>query len=259
MELGYQSFGSGAPLVVLHGLFGSRENWQTLARKWSDAVQVFVVDQRNHGSSPHDDAFDYPTLAADLHDFLAQRGIPRAHVLGHSMGGKTAMEWALTWPNEVCSLIVVDIAPKAYPRHHDEVLSAMYGLDLPGYTARQEIDEALAAQIADLPTRQFIQKNVVRDEGGTFRWRINLDAITSEYDSIIKGIAGDRQYPGPALFVRGEKSTYVQDQDMTRITTLFPQATLTTVPNAGHWVHADAPAAVEQIVRAFLAEAPACA
>ena len=252
MQLHYQSFGQGRPLIILHGLFGSSTNWNTLSKALAAHYRVLAVDQRNHGGSPHTDDLSYALLAEDLREFMQQQGLATAYLLGHSMGGKTAMEFALRYPAAVERLIVVDIAPRPYPPHHDEILDALCDLDLAAYRSRSELDAALAGRIPDLTTRQFLLTNATRDESGGFRWKLNLPALERNYDQIVGGVTTGRSFAGPALFVRGERSDYVQPSDEPEIRALFPQASIVTVADAGHWVHAEAPAEFARLVREFL-------
>ena len=253
MKLNYQRYGQGRPLVILHGLFGSLTNWHTLSKRLGEHYQVFAVDQRNHGSSPHSADFNYVTLAADLHEFMRDQGLASAYLLGHSMGGKTAMQFALTDPDLVEKLIVVDIAPKAYPPHHDQIFDALCELDLSRYTSRSELDQALAGKIASVTTRQFLLTNVTRDETGRFTWKINLDAIRQNYPAISGGLDQTEGFRKPTLFVRGATSDYIQDEDAGLSSSIFPQAQITTIDGAGHWVHVEAPAAFFNVIREFLA------
>jgi len=253
MKLNYQRYGQGRPLLILHGLFGSLTNWHTLSKRLGEHYEVFAVDQRNHGSSPHSAEFNYVEMAADLREFMRDRQLASAYLLGHSMGGKTAMQLALTDPDLVEKLIVVDIAPKAYPPHHDEIFDALCELELSRYTSRSELDQALAGKIAGLTTRQFLLTNVTRDEAGRFTWKINLDAIRQNYPAIIGGLEQAGRFDQPTLFVRGATSDYIQDEDAALITSIFPQARIATIDGAGHWVHAEAPAAFFNVVREFLA------
>lgn len=252
MKLAYQSYGAGEPLVILHGLFGSRDNWHMLSRKIGEHYHVFAVDQRNHGNSPHDDRFDYPVMADDLRGFIEQHSLHSVNLLGHSMGGKTAMQFALNYPAYLARLIVADIAPRAYPPHHDEIFEAMCALDLTALQTRQEMDQALATHISDKAIRQFIMKNVARDENGAFRWKLNLDAIQQNYDAIAAQVEGGAPFHKPTLFVRGEHSDYVADDDEPQIRALFPEAQIVTLAGAGHWLHAEKPAEFLQIVQDFL-------
>lgn len=256
MDLFYKDYGAGPPLIILHGLLGAGGNWHTLShRVFGRHFHVFAVDQRNHGRSPHDDRLDYPAMAADLAGFMDAHGLARAHVLGHSMGGKTAMEFALTFPARVDRLVVVDIAPRAYPNRHAEILDALRALDPAAYRSRAEIDAALAERIASYPIRQFLLKNLRPDGPGSYAWQMNLDAIVRNYDRISGGLTAAGTFDGPALFVRGGASDYVTDADLPGIRRHFPAARLVTIPGAGHWVHAEAPEAFARAVLAFLLDA----
>ncbi len=253
MKLNYQRYGQGRPLIILHGLFGSLTNWHTLSKRLSEQYQVFAVDQRNHGSSPHSPHFNYKELAADLREFMDEQQLASTYLLGHSMGGKTAMQFALSYPDLVEKLIVVDIAPKAYPPHHDEIFDALCELELSRYNSRSELDQALAGKISSVGVRQFLLTNVTRDEAGRFTWKINLDAIYQNYAAIIAELDQTGRFHKPTLFVRGATSDYIQDEDAGLITSIFPQARITTIDGAGHWVHAEAPAAFFDVVHEFLA------
>lgn len=252
MELAYQSYGAGAPLVILHGLFGSRDNWHMLSRKLGAHYHVFAVDQRNHGDSPHDERFDYPAMADDLRGFAEKHGLHNINLLGHSMGGKTAMQFALSYPAYLARLVVADIAPRAYPPHHDEILDTMCALDLAALQTRQQLDQALAERIDDMTTRQFIMKNVARGEDGAFRWKLNLDALRRNYDAIAAAVEGDAPFHKPTLFMRGERSDYIADADEPQIRALFPEAQIATLAGAGHWLHAEKPAEFFDMLTQFL-------
>jgi esterase len=253
MPLHFASYGQGHPLLILHGLFGSLENWRTLSKVFSQSYHVFALDQRNHGHSPHSDVFNYHVMAEDLKEFLQYQGLSSTHLLGHSLGGKTAMQFALTYPEKVDTLIVVDIAPKAYPPGHDDIFAALFSLDAQDFRSRQEADAALAKHLPDLALRQFLLKNLERTATGGFRWRINLEAIHTNYPEILKSVAGTGQFHHPTLFIRGGNSQYIDSEDMPTIRTIFPQAQLVTIPNAGHWLHAEAPQAFAELVLNFLA------
>ncbi len=251
--LHYKIFGEGQPLVILHGLFGMLDNWQTLARTWADRYQVVLLDLRNHGRSFHTEAMDYPLLAADVAETLHTLDVQACYLLGHSMGGKVAMQVALSHPELVQQLVVVDIAPRRYRPGHHEIFAALATLDPPTITDRKAAAEELGTYLADPGIRLFLLKNLARDPAGGFRWRMNLPAIRDNYDKLIGpvGQLGDR-YDGPALFLRGSQSGYVQDDDFELIQMLFPQAQLETVAGAGHWVHAEKPAELLAAVNAFL-------
>lgn len=253
MDLFYREYGGGPPLVILHGLLGAGGNWHTLARRVFGAThRVLVPDQRNHGRSPHGAAFDYGTLADDLEDFLNARGLARVTLMGHSMGGKVAMEFSLTRPERVDRLVVVDIAPRAYPDRHRPILDAMRIVDPSTMTRISEVREAIRSLIRESDVVDLVVKNVERRDDGTMAWGVNLDAIESHYGQIMDGLDTWATYDGPALFVRGDRSDYIRDEDMETIRAFFPRAELETVPDAGHWIHADRPAAFSRVVRGFL-------
>ena len=256
MKLHYKKYGSdGPPLLVLHGLLGSRGNWHTLSRTaFREVATVYALDQRNHGRSPHTDRIDYPTMAADVRSFLSRHALGAAALLGHSMGGKTAMQTALRYPERVDRLIVVDMAPRAYPPQHLDLLEALARIDPANYADREAIDDELAKDVPSWPIRQFLLKNLHYD-GDRYTWQMNLDALRSHYDDLIAAVdAGRRTYEGPTLFVRGGASDYVTDADREDIRTLFPNARIETIDEAGHWVHADAPEALAELVTDFLSD-----
>ena len=251
VQLHSKEFGSGEPLIILHGLFGSLDNWQTLARRLAESWRVITVDQRNHGHSPHADVHTYAAMAADLRAFLAEHRLSPVRLLGHSMGGKTAMRFALDSPDDVRSLTVVDIAPRAYSRHHDHILDALCGLDLARFTTRRDIDAALAVSLPDPAVRQVLLKNVRRTDAGKFGWKMNLPVIRDQYDELLAEIRGNRPFAKPALFLRGGKSDYVRESDLPSIRLLFPNADVAEI-DAGHWLHAEAPDEFARILDAFL-------
>lgn len=252
MKLHFQTYGAGFPLLILHGLFGSLDNWQPVSRRLGEHFQVFALDLRNHGRSPHDDAFNYSVMADDLREFMEQHRLSRADVLGHSLGGKAAMHFALLHPQLVSRLIVVDIAPRAYPPAHLPLFDAMLSLNLAAFCERHEIDAALTPAIPDNSTRQFLLKNIGRGDSGAFCWKLNLPAIHRNYSELNEVIESDRAFPHPTLFVSGERSDYIRNRDTGLIKQFFPDAQITTIPNAGHWVHADQPEKLTETVIQFL-------
>ncbi len=252
MELNHKSLGQGEPLIVLHGLFGTLDNWQTLAKSWAEHYLVYLVDLRNHGRSPHVDGLSYPAMAQDLHDFMEKNWIHKAHILGHSMGGKVAMEFALTYPDMVDKLIVVDIAPRPYAPGHDEIFTALFAIDLNTVESRQAAEAILEQYIPEWGVRQFLLKNLSRIKEGGFEWKMNLPIIYRDYAQILEPPSEADPFEGPALFIRGEQSRYVRDEDILHIQELFPRSILQTVPNASHWVHADQPEILNGMVMDFL-------
>jgi esterase len=251
MILHYQEYGTGQPLIILHGLLGSLDNWHTLSRTFAESYRVITVDQRNHGRSPHSDIFTYDAMAEDLSELLDHLNIPSAFVLGHSMGGKTAMQFALRYPGRVDKLIVVDIAPREYPPLHDELLDALTTIDLKTKTSRQQVDAELAQRIPDISERQFLMKNLARDAAGAFTWKPNLEAIRNNYHEIARVVKSELPYKGPALFVKANRVHYVLDSDVPMIESLFPDAQIVGV-DSGHWIHAEAPTIFADFVMRFL-------
>lgn len=240
MKLFYKHFGEGKPLVILHGLMGMLDNWQGPAKRLAEDYSVYIVDARNHGHSPHDDEFTYQAMADDLLELVEELSLDEILLLGHSMGGKTAMKFAQQHPDYVEKLIVADIAPRNYPVHHQQILKALNSVDLNVVKSRKAAEAIMAEYIPEPGTRQFLLKNLYWIERGQLAWRINLEAITANIGLIGEGIY-DRQFSKPTLFVRGETSDYIQDTDWPEIELGFTDAELVTIPGAGHWVHADAP------------------
>ena len=181
MQLHFQERGQGEPVVILHGLFGSSDNWSSISPQLAPYFHVFAVDLRNHGRSGHDGQMSYPIMAQDLHEFLNLQKLEWSHVLGHSLGGKAAMQFALSFPRRVRKLIVLDVAPRSYPPYHDGILSALLALDLTAYTTRKQIEDALAPAIPDLSLRQFLLKNLARDSSGGLHWRMGLAELNHSY------------------------------------------------------------------------------
>ncbi len=252
MHLHFKESGQGPALVLLHGLFGSSDNWQPLAARLAATFQVFALDQRNHGQSPHSAAMDYPVMAADVERFFTARGLTTARVLGHSMGGKTAMQLALHFPHRVEKLVVADMAPRAYAAAHDNIFAALLALELPGFHTRGQIEDALAPEIPDPVLRRFLLKNLGRNEQGGFYWKINLRSLAENYWRLREPVAGDAPFAKPALFLRGGQSKYVQPADEPLIRDWFPAAQIQTIAEAGHWIHADQPGEFLRRVLAFL-------
>jgi len=252
MQLHFQELGGGPPLVVLHGMFGAADNWRPVAARLANRFHVFAVDQRNHGQSSHDPAMSYALMAADLNEFMAAHGLARAHVMGHSMGGKTAMQFALNFPERMEKLIVADMAPRLYAREYDPVMAALCALDLPGLATRQQAEDALAPAIPNLVLRRFLLKNLGRDAQGGLVWKINLAGIADNYGNLVQPLSAPAPFAGPTLFLRGGESNYVRPEDEPRIRELFPAAEISMLAGAGHWLHAEQPDEFARRVAAFL-------
>ncbi len=252
MQLFYQQYGNGFPLIILHGLLGASGNWHSLSRNvFANHFNVFAIDLRNHGRSPHHDIFDFPHMVADVVQFMDDQGLAEAHVLGHSMGGKVAMWLAREHPDRVKKLISADIAPRTYPPHHMHILNGLKAVEPHRYTSRSEIDEALAGHIDAFPVRQFLLKNLELVDG-VYRWKMNLDAIYRQYPRINEGIETTLRFEKPALFIKGGKSNYITEQDKPMIEALFKDVQYAELPDAGHWLHAESPEAFASAVLNFL-------
>lgn len=239
-DLYFRELGEGQPLIILHGLFGASDNWLTLGKRFAEDFKVYIIDQRNHGQSFHADEFSYEAMATDLKRFIDSKNIEKPHVLGHSMGGKTAMTFATTHPELVDKLIVADIGPQSYPVHHATILKGLFSIDMGNTKSRKEADEQLAKYIPEMGIRQFLLKNLTRS-GNSFAWKINLSVIAQEIEQIGKGLNQNTSYNQSALFVRGEKSDYIKDSDVNLIHSIFTKCKLETIAGAGHWLHAEKP------------------
>ena len=252
MNLFYRKFGQGQPMIILHGLFGQSDNWNTLAKQFGDSgFEVYVVDQRNHGLSPQSDEWNYKVMSDDLLELVKENNLQGCILLGHSMGGKTVMQFAIDHPHLVQKLIVVDIAPKFYPLHHQSVLEALQAVDFDFIKTRKEAEEVMSTYIADVGTKQFLLKNLYWLEDGKLNWRFNLKVIEKQIENVGEALQTESVYNSPTLFIRGENSTYILDEDMKQIHQLFPQAALKTIANAGHWVHAEKPKEFFDLVLEF--------
>ncbi|MEM6843194.1 MAG: alpha/beta fold hydrolase [Bacteroidota bacterium] len=252
MELHYRSLGAGTPIIILHGIFGTSDNWQTFGKQLAGEYEVFLPDQRNHGLSPHSDTFDYPAMAEDLHEFIQQHRIENPVIIGHSMGGKVAMFYTLAHPESFDKLVVVDIAPRNYPVHHQHILDAMSGVDLASASSRKDIEEQLKPHLPDFGVRQFIMKNLKREGDNSFSWKLNLSAIQENIVNVGVAVETPNLIQKPTLFIRGVNSDYIRREDEGLIQQIFPRAQVVTVENAGHWVHAEQPDALYKTLMGFL-------
>ena len=264
MELFYRKLGENKPaLIILHGLYGASDNWMNLAKTWSEDYEVYLVDLRNHGQSPHSRIHTYKAMRDDLIEMMDRQNIRKAVILGHSMGGKVAMRLAMDYPERLNALIVVDIAPKDYTIDNDEnvarhqkIMAGMMGLDLSLLKKRDDVNDLLADAIPEVRTRQFIMKNLKRNKDQSFSWKLNLKVIFDELMTITAGFADHNIYRDitgfPVLFIKGEHSKYIQDIDKERILEIFPIAEIKTIDNAGHWIHAEQPENLSEAVLEFL-------
>ena len=267
MKLEFKKMGQGAPFVILHGLYGSSDNWFSIAKIFAQKFEVFLPDQRNHGHSPHSSELNYEILANDLYEFLSAHSLQKAIILGHSMGGKTAMLFATMHPEMVESLIIVDIAPKAYKSlttqhphvlQHLNILNAMMTVDVAEKKSRAEIEHEFSLYVPEAAIRHFLLKNVSRNNDGKFKWNINVKALHDSLPQLLDGLNLEKfnvdislmQFP--VLFIRGEKSDYISDEDIVDLKKYFPKSELITIFDAGHWVHSEQPDLFVKSVNYFL-------
>jgi esterase len=242
VKLHLRKIGEGKPLIILHGLFGSSDNWQTLAKKFSESnLAVYLIDQRNHGRSPHSETFSYHDMGEDIYELMNDEKINSAFMLGHSMGGKTAMDASMHHPEKISKLIVVDMTPKKYPVQNKDVSNALLTINPDEIKTRKEVEGQLAQKISDAGTLQFLLKNLYWKENNTLAWRFNLNAISENIEKMSAAVDLIKPFEKPALFIRGEKSNYISKEDEPLIKKYFPNAEIKTAPQSGHWVHADNP------------------
>ena len=233
--------GSGEPLLILHGFLGMGDNWKTLGNKFAEEFEVHLIDQRNHGRSFHSDAFDYELLVEDLLQYLEEHQLKKVNLLGHSMGGKTVMQFAVNYPERVRKLIVADISPRYYPPHHQDILTALNAVDFEIQKSRSEIEKVLENYIPEFGIRQFLMKNVMRASKDGFAFRFNLESLTENYEEITVSLPPFTEFEGPTLFLSGEHSGYISVDDVALIDAHFSDNKIVTIKNGGHWLHADNP------------------
>lgn len=254
MNLFYREFGQGFPLIILHGLYGSSDNWVSIGKELGAYNTVILVDQRNHGQSPHSNKHNYRVLSNDLLELFDNLRIEKANLLGHSMGGKAAMQFTIDHPEKVSSLIVVDIAPWSYlnednslkqlDTEHHQILQGLLSIPINTISTRAEADEKLSYFVKSEKVRQFLLKNLKREDNGSFIWRFNLPAIASNISTLLEGINPDNKEINSkikTLFIKGEQSNYIPYSRVQEIKKIFPESKLVTIGNAGHWVHAEKP------------------
>jgi pimeloyl-ACP methyl ester carboxylesterase len=254
MNLHYRKLGKGHPLIIVHGLYGSSDNWLSIGKELSENFEVYIIDQRNHGKSPHHSSHTYSDLKEDLYQFMIEQNIEKAILLGHSMGGKTVMFFAADYPEMVSSLLIADIAPKNYSNDskysrktidHNQIVKAMLNFNFSGFNSRTEIDQEFEKTIKSERVRQFLLKNLKRNSDKSFTWKINIQAISDHLSEILDGMDAHQFEKGkgitgfPVLFLKGANSNYITNDDHKLIRTIFPYAEITTIPNAGHWIHAE--------------------
>jgi pimeloyl-ACP methyl ester carboxylesterase len=242
MKLHSNIIGEGKPFLFLHGFLGMGDNWKTLAKQFSeDGYQVHLIDQRNHGRSPHSEAFSYELLSEDLKEYCNLHNLDSSILLGHSMGGKTAMLAASNYPELFEKLIIVDIAPKFYPQHHQSILKGLSSLDFNTIKSRGAADKKLSEYVPEIGVRQFLLKNLYWVEKGKLALRMNLHSLVNNIEEVGQALPEDNQYKKPALFIKGDQSDYIKAGDASLIANHFPNAKIETINNSGHWVHAESP------------------
>ncbi|MFC3853871.1 alpha/beta fold hydrolase [Salinispirillum marinum] len=251
MKLHYRTQGDGEPVIIIHGLFGDGLNWGGVSRILKDHFRLILPDMRNHGRSPHNNDIRYTTMAADIAALMDDLNLPKAHIVGHSMGGKIAMTFALQHPERVSSLTVVDIAPKRYPIRHRDVFAGLLAVVEAKPQTRQDAEAILQEHIQTTDVRTFILKNLERTDQG-FQWRINWQALYGHYEDLADFPVESGKYTGPTQFLVGELSDYVSKEDQPTITGLFPNAKGRIVGGTGHWLHAEKPELVAEWIRKFI-------
>lgn len=253
MELYSNIIGKGKPFIILHGFLGMGDNWKTLGSVFSEAgYQIHLIDQRNHGRSFHSSDFNYEVMAQDVVDYCQKHQLKDIVLLGHSMGGKTAMTVATQFPELVGYLIVADISPRYYPVHHDGILEGLNAINFAACKSRSDADKALSQHIKSKPIRQFLLKNLYWKDKDTLGLRLNLEVLTEQVAEVGEALPIHAKYNGPSLFLRGDKSEYIGIQDFDIIKRQFPSAQIETISNAGHWLHAENPEEFYQAVMKFL-------
>lgn len=243
---------TSTPLLVFHGLFGMLDNWGSFGKDLGEFLPVHLIDLRNHGRSFHSESMTHDDLADDIARYMDHYGIEKAHVLGHSLGGKAVMQFAIRYPEKVNKLIVVDISPKAYPPHHQGIIKALESVDLNAVTSRNEVEAVLNEYIPDRSTIQFLTKNLYWDDNKKLNWRFNLRTLSEKYNEFVSNAIRFGVFEGETLFISGEKSSYILPQDEFSIKQQFPKARIVIIKNAGHWVQADNPAEFNSVVKQFL-------
>ena len=264
MKLFFRKMGEGPPVIILHGLYGSSDNWITIAKTLSDSYTLYIPDQRNHGKSPHSSRHDYTEMTADLEELVMENISGKFVIIGHSMGGKVAINFTFHHPERIASLIVADISPfRRYPddlaivESHEKILKTLLFTDISSAASRKEAEKMVMEKILDKKVAGFLLKNISRDKTGKFKWSINAPALYNNIEKLMSGLVIPDEVTGgitgfPVLFIRGGESEYLPDSHKTDISKLFPAAEFITIPETGHWLHADKPSEFVQIVRDFL-------
>lgn len=264
MKLFFRKMGEGPAVIILHGLYGSSDNWVSIARELSSDYSIYIPDQRNHGKSPHSSHHDYTDITTDIEEMIQENINGKVALLGHSMGGKVAINFAIRHPERITSLIVADISPfRRYPddisivESHEKILKTLLYTDISSASSRNDAEEMVMKEIPDKRVAGFLLKNITRDKSGKFIWKLNASALYNNIDNLMAGLTITEEISGgitgfPVLFIRGGDSDYLPDTHRMDILKLFPAAEFITIPDTGHWLHADKPEEFVGIVKKFL-------
>ena len=245
--------GTGKPLLILHGFLGMSDNWKTMGTQFAaNGFQVHLLDLRNHGKSFHSEEFSYEIMAQDVFNYCQANNLKKVNILGHSMGGKTAMLFAIKYPEMVEKLIIADIGPKFYPQHHQTILEGLNAVDFSLKPSRSEVEEIISKYITDIGTRQFLLKSLYWQEPGQLAFRFNLDVFNKKIEEIGQPLPENAIFSKPTLFIRGGNSNYILDDDFETIKNHFPNSSTETIPNVGHWLHAENPQLFYELTSSFL-------
>ncbi|QDP85927.1 alpha/beta fold hydrolase [Chryseobacterium sp. SNU WT5] len=243
---------SGIPLLVFHGLFGMLDNWGSFGKEMGAFFPLHLIDLRNHGKSFHSSEMSHDNLADDILNYMNAHKLHKVNLLGHSLGGKAVMQFAMNYPDKLEKLIVVDISPKAYPPHHQGIIKALESVDFQNITTRQEVEEVLQQYIPEKSVIQFLAKNLYWNDDKKLSWRFNLSTLSAKYSEFVSNAIKFGVFAGKTLFVSGAKSNYILPQDEYLIKQQFPNASIVTIKNAGHWVQAENPSDFNEVVKDFL-------
>jgi esterase len=252
MKLFHREIGDGPAILLLHGVFGSGDNLYTVSKQIAEAgYKVYLLDARNHGLSPHSTEHNYEAMGADLYEFIIDQNLNNPVIIGHSMGGKTVMQYSQQYDN-FSKLAIIDIAPRFYPTHHSHILEGLAAIDLNKMSSRKDAEEIFAGYVSDFGERQFILKNLYRTENGKFDWRINVNAISENIEQIGSEIELSKKIDSPTLFVKGELSSYINEEDEKNIKAFYTNAYIVEIKGANHWVHATKPQEFVSTILSFL-------
>ncbi len=250
-KLNYKDYGSGDPVIILHGFLGMLDNWHSFAKKLSESYRVITIDQRNHGKSFHSDDFDYNIMSEDLYRLIEELDLNNVKLIGHSMGGKTVMQFLSKYRPQVAKAVLVDIAPKQYNGGHEAILEALSSMDLSAINKRSDAQNILMEKLGNLGVVHFLLKNLTRNPDQSFGWKANIKVLHKKYHEVSSEIKFDMPCDVPSLFVKGSKSNYITDDDRSDIETAFSHSKIIEIEGAGHWVHAEKPVELLEVVGSF--------